>query len=128
MLAPMPGPRVTRRKLLAHAQKFPGAWVDHPWDEDVVKVGKKVFVFLGIEDMPELLMTVKLPDSHDQALAVPGAEPAGYGLGRSGWVTIPLRETTPPLGVLQDWVDESYRSVAPKQLVAELDELTSARG
>jgi predicted DNA-binding protein (MmcQ/YjbR family) len=94
----------------------------------VVKVGKKVFVFLGMEDMPELLMTVKLRDSHDQALAVPGAEPAGYGLGRSGWVTIPLRETTPPLGVLEDWVDESYRTVAPKQLVAELDEVTSARG
>jgi predicted DNA-binding protein (MmcQ/YjbR family) len=128
MLAPMPRPLTTRRKLQAYAQTFPGAWLDHPWDEDVVKVGKKVFVFLGMEAMPELLMTVKLRDSHDQALAVPGAEPAGYGLGRSGWVTIPLRETTPPLGVLEDWVDESYRTVAPKQLVAELDEVTSARG
>jgi predicted DNA-binding protein (MmcQ/YjbR family) len=124
----MPRPRTTRRKLLAFARTFPGAWLDHPWDEDVVKVGKKVFVFLGIEDMPELLMTVKLGDSHDQALAIPGAEPAGYGLGRSGWVTIPLQEKTPPLGVLEDWVDESYRTVAPKQLVAELDEVTSARG
>ena len=93
----------------------------------MVKVGRKVFVFLGMEDMPELLITVKLRDSHDQALAVPGAEPAGYGLGRSGWVTIPLRETTPPLGVLQDWIDESYRIVAPKQRVMELDEATSAR-
>ena len=128
MLTPMRQPRTTRRKLLTYARTFPGAWLDHPWDEDVVKVGKKVFVFLGIEDMPELLMTVKLRDSHDQALAVPGAEPAGYGLGRSGWVTIPLRETTPPLGVLEDWIDESYRTVAPKQLVAELDEVTSARG
>jgi predicted DNA-binding protein (MmcQ/YjbR family) len=128
MLAPMPRPTTTRRKLLAFAQTFPCAWLDHPWDEDVVKVGKKVFVFLGMEGMPELLMTVKLRDSHDQALAVPGAEPAGYGLGRSGWVTIPLRETTPPLGVLEDWVDESYRTVAPRRLVAELDEVTSARG
>jgi predicted DNA-binding protein (MmcQ/YjbR family) len=96
-------------------------WLDHPWDEDVVKVGKKIFVFLGLEDMRELLVTVKLDDSHDQALVVPGAEPTGYGLGRSGWVTIPLRDTTPPLGVLQDWVDESYRRVAPKRLVSELD-------
>lgn len=86
-----------------------------------MKVGKKVFVFLGLDDMDELLVTVKLEDSHDQALAVPGAEPTGYGLGRSGWVTIPLRDTTPPPGVLEDWIDESYRRVAPRKLVAELD-------
>jgi predicted DNA-binding protein (MmcQ/YjbR family) len=114
-------PKLTRERLTEFALGLPGAWLDHPWDEDVVKVGKKIFVFLGLEDMPELLVTVKLDDSHDQALAVPGAEPAGYGLGRSGWVSIPLRDTTPPLGVLQDWIDESYRRVAPKKLVSELD-------
>jgi predicted DNA-binding protein (MmcQ/YjbR family) len=114
-------PRVVRRRLKEFALGLPGAWLDHPWDEDVVKVGKKVFVFLGLEDMEELLVTVKLDDSHDQALAVTGAEPSGYGLGRSGWVTIPLRDTTPPPGVLEDWIDESYRRVAPKKLVAELD-------
>jgi predicted DNA-binding protein (MmcQ/YjbR family) len=114
-------PKLTRERLTEFALGLTGAWLDHPWDEDVVKVGKKIFVFLGLEDMPELLVTVKLDDSHDQALAVPGAEPTGYGLGRSGWVSIPLRDTTPPLGVLQDWVDESYRRVAPKKLVSELD-------
>lgn len=117
----MARPKLTRERLTEFALGLPGAWLDHPWDEDVVKVGKKIFVFLGLEDMPELLVTVKLDDSHDQALAVPGAEPTGYGLGRSGWVSIPLRDTTPPLGVLQDWVDESYRRVAPKKLVSELD-------
>jgi predicted DNA-binding protein (MmcQ/YjbR family) len=116
-------PKQTRRKLLEHALGFPGAWLDHPWGEDVVKVGKKVFVFLGMDDMDEPLLTVKLDDSHDQALAVPGAEPTGYGLGRAGWVTIPLRGTTPPASVLEDWIDESYRRVAPKKLVAELDAL-----
>jgi predicted DNA-binding protein (MmcQ/YjbR family) len=117
----MASPKVVRRRLKEFALGLPGAWLDHPWDEDVVKVGKKVFVFLGLEDMEELLVTVKLDDSHDQALAVPGAEPSGYGLGRSGWVTIPLRDSTPPPGVLEDWIDESYRRVAPKKLVAELD-------
>ena len=87
----------------------------------MAKVGKKIFVFFGSEDMDDLSITVKLEDSQDQALVVPGAEPAGYGLGRSGWVTIPLRETTPPLGVLKDWIDESYRRIAPRQLIAELD-------
>ena len=110
-----------RRRLKEFALRLPHAWLDHPWGEDVVKVGKKVFVFLGLEDMDELLVTVKLEYSQDQALAVPGAEPTGYGLGRSGWVTIPLRDTTPPPGVLEDWIDESYRRVAPRKLLAELD-------
>jgi predicted DNA-binding protein (MmcQ/YjbR family) len=114
-------PKLVRGRLRDFALGFPEAWLDHPWGEDVVKVGKKIFVFLGLEDMDDLLVTVKLDDSRDQALAVPGAEPSGYGLGRAGWVTIPLRSTTPPLPVLQDWVDESYRRVAPKKLVAELD-------
>jgi predicted DNA-binding protein (MmcQ/YjbR family) len=114
--------KATRRRILEFALKFPGAWLDHPWEEDVVKVGKKIFVFLGTEDYQPLGMTVKLDESHEQALIVPGAEPTGYGLGRSGWVTLPFRDTTPPLEVLKDWVEESYLRVAPKQLVGELDE------
>jgi predicted DNA-binding protein (MmcQ/YjbR family) len=78
-------------------------------------------VFLGSDAAPEPGMTVKLAESHEQALLVPGAAPTGYGLGRAGWVTIPFRATTPPLDVLKDWVEESYRRVAPKTLVAELD-------
>ena len=105
---------------------MPGAYEDHPWDEEVAKVGKKIFVFLGGDASPEPAMTVKLCDSHEQALAVPGSAPTGYGLGRAGWVTVPFRATTPPLDVLKDWVEESYRIVAPKRLVAELDRRASA--
>jgi len=70
-----------RRRILAYALGFPGAYEDHPWDEDVAKVRSKIFVFLGMEDSPEPGMTVKLRESHEQALSVPGAAPAGYGLG-----------------------------------------------
>src|SRR6266508_2515781 len=117
----MSQPRAMRRRVLTYALGFPGAHEDHPWDEDVAKVGSKIFVFLGMEDAPEPGMTVKLRESHEQALSVPGAAPAGYGLGRSGWVSVPFRDTTPPVDVLKDWVEESYRLVAPKKLVAELD-------
>ncbi|MGO9560104.1 MAG: MmcQ/YjbR family DNA-binding protein [Acidimicrobiales bacterium] len=107
--------------LLAHALAFPESWEDHPWGETVVKVGKKVFVFLGAEegDLPNR-MTVKLPDSANQALDLPGAAPTGYGLGRAGWVT--LRLDSAPSGVLEDWIEESYRTVAPKRLSRQLDE------
>jgi predicted DNA-binding protein (MmcQ/YjbR family) len=121
----MSQPRAMRKRVLAYALGFPGAHEDHPWDEDVVKVGSKIFVFLGMEDSPEPGMTVKLRESHEQALSVPRAAPAGYGLGRSGWVSVPFGEGTPPLAVLKDWVEESYRVVAPKRLVAELDEHAS---
>jgi predicted DNA-binding protein (MmcQ/YjbR family) len=118
----MAQPLATRRWILSYALGFPGAWEDHPWEEDVVKVGKKIFVFLGMDESEDPAMTVKLDDSLEQALSVPGAAPTGYGLGRWGWVTIPFRDTTPPLDVLKDWVDESYRKVAPKDLVAALDQ------
>jgi len=118
-------PRAARRKLLKCALSLPQAYEDHPWEEDVAKVGKKIFVFLGVGENPATMaMTVKLTDSREQALMAPGAEPTGYGLGRAGWVTIPLRDTTPPVEVLTDWVEESYRTVAPKRLVAELDART----
>ena len=117
----MARPKDTRRKILAFALGLPGAWEDHPWDEDVAKAGKKVFVFMGVEDSERVGMTVKLRESHDHALSVPGAAPTGYGLGKSGWVDVPFRATTPPLDVLKDWVEESYRLVATAMLIRELD-------
>jgi predicted DNA-binding protein (MmcQ/YjbR family) len=124
----MADPRAIHRKVLAFALGMPGAYEDHPWEETVAKVNKKVFVFLGQEEDPEHLgMTVKLDESLEQALTAPGAHPSGYGLGKAGWVTIPFRDTTPPLSVLLDWVEESYRRIAPKKLVAKLDQRPARR-
>jgi predicted DNA-binding protein (MmcQ/YjbR family) len=103
------------------AMSYPEAHEDFPWGERVVKVNKKVFVFLGTDEQADSGMSVKLNDSHGQALSVPGAEPTGYGLGRAGWVSVPIKASGPKAGVLCDWVEESYRIVAPKRLVAELD-------
>jgi predicted DNA-binding protein (MmcQ/YjbR family) len=114
-------PQATRRRILEFALRLPQAYEDHPWDDDVAKVNGKVFVFLGMEGAPDPGMSLKLRESHEQALNVPGAAPTGYGLGRAGWVTVPFRDTTPPLDVLKDWVEESYRLVAPSRLVAELE-------
>jgi predicted DNA-binding protein (MmcQ/YjbR family) len=85
----------------------------------VAKVNRKVFVFLGPDASKR--MTVKLDESHAHALSIEGAEKTGYGLGRSGWVTVPLHADGVTVELLRDWVEESYRIVAPKRLVAELD-------
>ncbi|AXE90098.1 MmcQ/YjbR family DNA-binding protein [Streptomyces sp. Go-475] len=112
-------------KVRAFALGLPGAVEEFPWGESVAKVNKKVFVFLGVQDGSYPLgVTVKLTDetAHAHALACPGAEPAGYGLGKAGWVSIPLEQPGAPAAeVLCDWVEESYRVVAPKRLTAELD-------
>ena len=122
-MACVSGERRTRRQVLDFALRLPGAFEDHPWGETVAKVHGKVFVFLGVDDDPSnLSMSVKLDESLEQALVVPGGEPTGYGLGHAGWVTVPFRDTSPPLAVLKDWVEESYRRVAPRRSVAELDD------
>ena len=99
---------------------LPGAFSDMPWEGDVVaKVGKKIFVFFGSDDPSSI--TVKLPSSADHALATPGAVPASYGLGRHGWVTVRVGADDAPADLLQDWIEESYRAIATKRLIAELD-------
>ncbi|WP_326719382.1 MmcQ/YjbR family DNA-binding protein [Streptomyces sp. NBC_00243] len=112
-------------KVREFALGLPGATEEFPWSESVAKVNKKVFVFLGMDDGSYPLgITLKLKDeeAHAHALTSPGAEPAGYGLGKSGWVRIPLEEQGAPAAeLLCDWVEESYRVIAPKKLVAELD-------
>ncbi|MFE4702942.1 MmcQ/YjbR family DNA-binding protein [Streptomyces sp. NPDC056738] len=114
------------QKVRAFALGLPGAAEEFPWGETVVKVNKKVFVFLGLDDGSHPLgVTVKLKDeaAHAHALTAPGAEPAGYGLGRAGWVRVPLGEQGAPAAeLLCDWVEESYRVIAPKRLIAELDQ------
>jgi predicted DNA-binding protein (MmcQ/YjbR family) len=107
--------------LRAFALSYPGAHEDFPWGERVVKVGKKVFVFLG-SGGGGVSLSVKLPRSATLALSLPFASPTGYGLGKAGWVSARFgpREG-PPVELLKQWIDESYRAVAPKKLLLVLD-------
>lgn len=107
--------------LREFALAFPGAFEDVPWgDAPVAKVGKKIFVFFGTPEEPGI--SVKLPESAEQARSTPGARPTGYGLGRSGWVDVPVAgPRAPACGLLEDWIEESYRAIAPKRLIAELE-------
>ena len=110
-----------KKKLLAAALAYPDAWKDHPWGETVAKVGKKVFVFFGLP-RSGLHVTCKLPDSFDAALStLPFVESTGYGLGASGWVTATFQGNDDvPVPLLLDWIEESYRAVAPAKLVKQL--------
>ena len=104
----------------AFAASLPEAWEDHPWGESVFKVGKKVFVFFGVPDPERSFgLTVKLPESNAQALALPWVVPAGYGLDRGGWVSATPPDDI-PFDLVAEWIEESYRAVAPRRLAAQL--------
>ncbi len=106
--------------LSKYAASFPEAYEDHPWGETVYKVKGKVFVFLGKGEQG-FGMSAKLPQSSMLALDLPFATPTAYGLGKSGWVTAQFGpKDKPPLDILRRWIEESYRAVAPKKLVAML--------
>lgn len=110
----------TLRALREIALAYPQVTEEFPWGDRVVKVRGKIFVFLGASG-DKFGMSVKLPHSNAQALALPFTEPTGYGLGKAGWISASFAaDEDPPLDMLAAWIDESYRGVAPKKLIALL--------
>jgi len=105
-------------QLRDYAMTFPEATEDFPWGHRAIKVKKKMFFIVGGEkDTKELSMSVKLPSSRDIALDLPFAEPTGYGMGKSGWVTARFTKASDiPVDLIKAWIDESYRAIAPKKL------------
>jgi predicted DNA-binding protein (MmcQ/YjbR family) len=117
--------RKWENELRRFALSFPEAREEFPWGHSAFKVKGKVFLFMSSGEKGEsgLSLSVKLPSSRAVALMLPFAEPTGYGLGRSGWVSASFREgKQPPLPLLREWIAESYRAIAPKKLLAGLTE------
>lgn len=109
-------------ELRAWGLTLPGAERRSPWPEhDDLVVKDKTFAFLPADGQP-FSLSVKLPYTSEVALDLPYASPTGYGLGKWGWVSFkPDGDAMPPLDQLKEWVEESYRSQAPRKLVRELD-------
>jgi hypothetical protein len=118
----------------AFALGLPAAEEDFPWGETVIKVRRKpgvppwrkegvhgpMFLWMGQRDSDSPAVCVKLTSSYEEAVAVAHATPTTRsGLGQWGWLTVRLRNVGVPLAC--DWVEESYRNVAPRRFVVELD-------
>lgn len=117
------------QELIDYALSFPGTREDTPWGERVAKVGTKVFVFFGrsTPDEPRLLICVKLPRSGLSALDHDFCVPANYGMGKHGWVMASFDSPQAlPMELLRAWIDESYRAIAPKRMVAQLGAASGA--
>jgi hypothetical protein len=86
------------------------------------KAGKKSFLFVGQKEDSYNVM-LKLGDSLDEATLLESKRPENFNVGKGGWTTLRFPLTDSPDGDLFDrWIEESYRLLATKTLVRELDE------
>ncbi len=112
----------TEARLRELGLSYPETTEAFPWGHRSLKVRGKSFAFMS-NDGGVFSLSVKLTTSNLPALSQPFVEPTGYGLARTGWVTARFpAEVTPPLTLLEAWLDESFRAVAPKKLVTRLDQ------
>ncbi len=85
------------------------------------KARKKNFLFVG-EKTEGVRVMFKLGPSLDAARHLAALRPDHVSVGNTGWVTLLFpADQAPALGLLQAWVVESYRLLAPKTLVKALD-------
>jgi predicted DNA-binding protein (MmcQ/YjbR family) len=109
------------KELRAYGLALPGTHTKSPWPGHLdLAVKDKTFAYLSLEGEP-LGVSCKLPKTAALALALPFCTPAGYGLGKSGWVSATFADAEPDIDMLKAWLDESYRAQAPKKLIAQLD-------
>lgn len=120
MSASAPLKHADAKALRKVALAYPATVEDFPWGHSAFKAaGRKAFMFLSATDDGGFTCSMKLPFRSEEALKIKGAEPTGYGLAKSGWVTFTFAaKSKPPLAKLSDYLDESWRAVAPKKLSA----------
>jgi predicted DNA-binding protein (MmcQ/YjbR family) len=107
---------MTREELLAHCLAKPGAWLDQPWEDDVVvKVGSRIFAFLGSPESGTV--GVKCGPTREAAdewlLHYPEDASVMAYIGRSGWNTLRIGGAIPDDELLEA-VDASYDTVVSK--------------
>ncbi len=85
------------------------------------KARKKNFLFIG--EKPEgVRVMIKVGPSLDEAVTLAAERPQHVSVGKTGWVTLLFpADRAPRTELLERWVNESFRMLAPKTLVKSLD-------
>ena len=105
---------MTWEDLLTYCLAKPGAWQDEPWEGDVVvKVGPKIFAFLGSGSAVGLKCGPTREAANEWLLRYPDDASVMAYIGRSGWNTLRIGGTIPDDELLEA-VDASYQAVVSK--------------
>jgi len=116
-------PESIRHFLRVLALSYPEVVEEFPWGDVAFKIRKKAFMFMASEPST-ISFSVKLPHTGELALGLPFTEPTDYDLGEHAWITARIGPgENVSLDMIASWIDESYRTIAPRKLVAKLDEL-----
>lgn len=107
---------MTWHEVLEYCLAKPGAWQDEPWETDiVVKVGGKIFAFLGSES--RATVGVKCGATRETAdewlLRYPADASVMAYIGRYGWNSLRI-DGTIPADELTEAIDASYEAVLSK--------------
>ncbi|MEU6206496.1 MmcQ/YjbR family DNA-binding protein [Micromonospora musae] len=106
-----------REQMLAYCLAKPGSWLDQPWEGDeVVKVGSRIYAFLGSPDTHPTV-GVKCGPNREVADEWLHRHPADAQvmpyIGRSGWNTLRLDGGIDDEELIEA-VDASYDAVVAK--------------
>jgi predicted DNA-binding protein (MmcQ/YjbR family) len=107
---------MTWQDLLSYCLAKPGAWQDEPWEDDVVvKVGSKIFAFLGSGTASAVgLKCGPTRESADEwLLRYPRDASVMAYIGRSGWNSLRVGGAIPD-DELREAIDASYDAVVAK--------------
>jgi predicted DNA-binding protein (MmcQ/YjbR family) len=105
---------MTWQQLLSHCLAKPGAWQDEPWEGDiVVKVGPKIFAFLGSGAAVGLKCGPTSEAANEWLLRYPDDASVMAYIGRSGWNSLRIGGAIPDEELLEA-VDASYQTVVSK--------------
>lgn len=98
-------------EVLDYCLAKPGAWRDEPWEGDVVvKVGPKIFAFLGSGESVGLKCGRTREEADEWLARYPHDASVMAYIGRFGWNTLRLGGAIPDVELLEA-VDESYAAV-----------------
>jgi DNA-binding transcriptional ArsR family regulator len=118
--AELDAPFEPRAVLRSIAMAYPEAVEEASPTEAVIQVRNRPFLLLRTF-LDGWAVSAKLPHSQEKALKLPFVDKVRYRLGKNDWVSATFgNDVEPPLELLWDWIDESYRSQAPERLLAEI--------
>lgn len=115
-----PTPGNPMQELRKAALNYPEVEEGVSCDKAAFQAREKAFLFMGSDDYSYHAL-LKLGESLPEATKLARKQPHHYKVGGHDWVTATFGlDQSPPEGLLEKWIDESYRLLAPKRLVAKL--------